>query len=159
MIMLFVALGLYALGGVLALFSPKRALSISAAFAILGAAVGLYRALEVLVSGERIIVPIAREVLFKGDLLIGVDPLSAFFLVPIFAISALGAIYAKSYMSAFAKTRWLGGPAFVFNLLAVSMAMVVLARDALSFLFAWEVMTLSAYLLVSFEHELPATRR
>lgn len=159
MTLLFVALGLYALGALLALFSEKRALDVAAISSVLGAGIGVYRALAVLLEGERVVVPIAREVLFKGNLLAGVDPLSAFFLVPIFIISAIGAIYARGYMRPYAATRRLGPPAFFFNLLAASLAAVVLARDALTFLFAWEVMTLSAYALVTFEHELAATRR
>src|SRR5207302_1673908 len=45
------------------------------------------------------------------------------------------------------------------NLLVASMVMVLIARDGLLFLAAWEVMTLSSYLLVTFDHEKAEVRR
>ena len=39
------------------------------------------------------------------------------------------------------------------------MALVVLSRNAVLFLIAWEVMSLSSWLLVTFEHEKSDVRR
>src|SRR5439155_9812513 len=88
-----------------------------------------------------------------GALVVGIDPLSAFFLAPIFALGALCAFYGKSSL----------GPrpvaAALLNLLLSAMAIVVLVRHALLLLVAWEAMTLLAYLLVTLDHHESEVRR
>ena len=49
--------------------------------------------------------------------------------------------------------------AFFYNVLLLSLTLVFTAANAFFFLVAWEVMALSAYCLVSFEHEKHETRR
>jgi formate hydrogenlyase subunit 3/multisubunit Na+/H+ antiporter MnhD subunit len=87
------------------------------------------------------------------------DPLSAFFLLPALVLAGLAAIYGSHYMQAFADRRSLGAPTFFFNLLIASMLLVLIARNGLLFLVAWELMSLSAYFLVTFEHEQADARR
>jgi len=94
-----------------------------------------------------------------GALRIAIDPLSAFFLVPIFALPALAAIYGREYTRELEKKKSLGHAWFSFNLLVASMAVVATARHAVLFLIAWEVMTLAAYVLVTLEHEHAEVRR
>ena len=53
-----------------------------------------------------------------------------------------------------ARSSW-----FFFNMFVVGMIMVVIARTALLFLLSWEVMSLSAFFLVTFEHEKAEVRR
>ena len=48
---------------------------------------------------------------------------------------------------------------FFYNLLLLSLTLVFTAANVFFFLVAWEVMALSAYCLVSFEHEKAETRR
>src|SRR5262245_54419899 len=102
---------------------------------------------------------LAGELLFGGKIAAGLDPLSAFFLVPVFVLGMFAALYGRHYMMHYAGSRWLGPPWIAFDFLIASLAMVLLARDALSFLFSWELMSLSAYTLVAFEHEIESTRR
>src|SRR5262245_46354830 len=159
--LLFAAIALYSLAGSssLVLKRFRTASLIHALGTAAGAALGLYGAAQVLAGGASSVVPIAREVVFGGTLEVGLDPLSAFFLVPIFALSAVGAAYARGYLAPHEGRRRLGPVQLAYNLLAVSLVLVVLARDALVFLFAWELMTLCAYVLVTFEHEESAARR
>ena len=93
------------------------------------------------------------------DLILGLDPLSAFFLAPVLVLGALAAIYGRTYMLAYQKQKWLGAPTCAFNVLMAAMVTVVLARSTVLFLVAWEAMTLSSYLLVTFEHEDKTVRR
>jgi hydrogenase-4 component B len=93
------------------------------------------------------------------DLLLGLDPLSAFFLAPVLVLGALAAIYGRTYMLAYRARKSLGAAACAFSLLMAAMVTVVLARSTVLFLVAWEVMTLSSYLLVTFEHEDKDVRR
>jgi formate hydrogenlyase subunit 3/multisubunit Na+/H+ antiporter MnhD subunit len=79
--------------------------------------------------------------------------LSAWFLIPILVLSALAAIYGTEYLASFARKKHLGPTWLFFNLLVASMTVVVLARNAVLFLVAWEVMALASFFLVTFEDE------
>ncbi len=88
-----------------------------------------------------------------GSLSLGLDPLSAFFLAPVFLLGALAAVYGREYLSAYRGRKGLALPTALLNVLVASMAVVLIARSVVLFLVAWEVMTLASYLLVAFEHE------
>jgi len=55
--------------------------------------------------------------------------------------------------------KTLGPVWFFFNTLAASMILVVVARNGVLFLVAWEVMSLAAYFLIMVEDEKPAVQR
>jgi hydrogenase-4 component B len=93
------------------------------------------------------------------DLLLGLDPLSAFFLAPVLVLGGLAALYGRTYLLAYRDRKALGPATCSFNVLMAAMMTVVLARSTVLFLVAWEAMTLSSYLLVSFEHEAGDVRR
>ncbi|HEX7405628.1 MAG TPA: hydrogenase 4 subunit B [Candidatus Nanopelagicaceae bacterium] len=85
------------------------------------------------------------------------DALSSLFL---FVIGAAGfgiSLFAAGY---FRKGE--GTPpgllCFEFHLFLASMALVVLADDAYSFMVAWEVMAISSYFLVTANHKMPKIR-
>ncbi len=94
-----------------------------------------------------------------GQFRVALDPLSAFFLVPVFVVSPIAAVYGREYLLAYRGKKALGPPWLAFNLLVAGMALVVVARQAVLFLVAWEVMSLSAFVLVAFEHEQAEVRR
>jgi len=93
-----------------------------------------------------------------GAFFVAVDALSAFFLVPIFVLSALAAVYGAEYLQTYRDRRALGPAWFFFNLLVASMVLVVIARNAVLFLVAWEVMALASFFLVTFEDEKESVR-
>ena len=70
------------------------------------------------------------------------DALSAFFLLPIFLICALAALYGTEYLETYRGRKALASPWFFLNLLVASMVVVVLARNGILFLMAWEMMAL-----------------
>ncbi len=86
-------------------------------------------------------------------------PLSAFFLLPVVVLSALAAVYGGNYLLAYRGRKSLGSSWFFFSLFVLGMIMVVIARTALLFLLSWEVMSISAFFLVTFEHEKAEVRR
>jgi len=94
-----------------------------------------------------------------GSMSIGIDPLSAIFAIAILFVSPLAAVFGAGYLKSFEDTHDLGKSWFFFNLLVASMLLVVLARNALLFLIAWEVMSLASFFLVVFEHERDSVRR
>ncbi len=84
-----------------------------------------------------------------GDAIVGVDALSAFFLVPVFLMGGLGAIYGLGYWPQAHKPENGRKLRLFWGLLVAGMALLAVARHAMAFLFGWELMALSAFFLVS----------
>lgn len=94
-----------------------------------------------------------------GEFAVSLDALSAVFLAPIFVLPALGAVYGLEYWKQ-TKHRDNGHRLGVFyGLLTGSMALVVIARDGVLFLIAWEAMALAAFFAATAEDRKPKVRR
>lgn len=93
-----------------------------------------------------------------GSFCIGIDPLSAFFVIIIAFITALGAVYGVGYLKNDAGRKNLGVAWCFYNLLTVSMMLVVVSRNGLLFLMAWEGMSLTSFFLVMYDHEKQTVR-
>ena len=161
MTLLFVALGLFAAGAIVALAalrSPRRASWVGSGAAVAGCACAGAFAVKTLVTADvsRFEAPWGVP---NGSFVVGCDPLSAFFLVPVCVLGAVAAVYGREYMLAYAGRKLLGPPWAAYNVLLASMVLVTVARQGLLFLVAWELMTLSSYALVVFEYEEPPTQR
>ncbi len=122
-----------------------------------GCALGLAASLPPLLSGAPSEVA-ARWAVPMGSFSVGLDALSAIFLIPIFALSALAALYGHGYLG-HGGGRIHGASWFPFNTLVASMAAVVVARNGVLFLVAWEVMAISSYFLVTHDDEEESVRR
>lgn len=88
-----------------------------------------------------------------------VTPLAAWFLLVLGLVAVPVALYSIGYLAHAvpgAKTAMVGAS---FNVLLAAVALVFAAADVVTFLFAWEVMTLSTAALVATEHEIRSTRR
>lgn len=161
MTLLLIALAILGGTGVLALGagrSPRLAAGIAALGAVVAAVVGLGPAIESLRGGEAVFTTVPWA-LPSGAVQIGIDPLTSFFLVPLLIMGALCGVYGFFYMQAHWTRRAAGPPAFFFNMMLASMVLVLLARGAVVLLVAWEIMTLTSYVLVAFEHEEAEVRR
>ncbi len=152
---LLIALLVVVLGGVGALCcsrSPRWATWFGVGATVVGCLLGLWPAFQGLLGGgvETFRAPWAVP---GGEFYVRLDALSAFFLIPIFGLSALAAVYGGNYLLAYRDRKMLGASWFFFNLFVAAMALVVVARQAVLFMVAWEVMAVSAFFLVTFEHE------
>lgn len=87
------------------------------------------------------------------------DALSAFFLVPIFLIGAIGGIYGLGYWKQSDHPMNGRRLRLFWGWLVAGMAIVVLARNSIIFLMGWEIMALAAFFLISAEDHLPEVRR
>jgi len=87
------------------------------------------------------------------------DPISAFFLFPIFLLGAAGSVYGLRYWAQAEHARNAQRVSFFYGLLVAALAMVALAGDGIAFLFAWEIMAFSAFFLVSTEDHKPDARK
>lgn len=94
-----------------------------------------------------------------GRLALSLDPLASFFLLPLFLLALLCALYAVGYMKGEKDTRRLGAHWLWFNLLVAAIALVVTAANAVLFLLAWEAMTFASFFLVAWDHGEGGVRR
>lgn len=94
-----------------------------------------------------------------GRFALVLDPLSAFFLLPVVILGLLFALYGGLYMRHYAVKGWSHGVHwFFYNLLAVGMVLVLLAQNGLLFMLAWEVMSLAPFFLVLFQDQQASSR-
>jgi hydrogenase-4 component B len=86
------------------------------------------------------------------------DALGSFFGLIVSLLGFALSLYSLGYARGFFGRKNVGVLGMFFNLLLLATTLVVMADNAFFFLMAWEVMALTAYCLVSFEHEKPETR-
>ena len=138
--------------------SDRAALAVGTAGGVAACAAGLVAAVGALLQGgtatRRWPWPLPL-----GEMHVGLDALSAFFLVCVYLISGLAAVYGFGYLRPLAGRRRLAAPVVFFNLLVAAMVGVVIARDVVPFLAAWETMAIASFFLVTFDHEREPVRR
>jgi hydrogenase-4 component B len=159
--LLLAAVSFLTAGAVLSLLlaeRPRASRAASLACLALGCASGLLPAFLVLAGGELSPARIPWSVPL-GEIFLAIDPLSAFFLVPIFAVGLAAGVYGEGYLEASHGHLPAASIRFFYFLLTASMAVVVCARNAVLFLAAWEVMALAAFFLVCAEDRKPEVRR
>jgi len=139
-------------GLVCAILGGRTANRLGPAIAVVGAALAGIAAGRVLWTGQESSLCLAWSVPF-GSFCVTVDSLSAFFLLAIAVVCALSAVYGGEYLKTHLSRRNLGASWFFYNVLLAGMLLVVTARNGVLFLMAWELMSLSSFFLVMFEHE------
>ena len=87
------------------------------------------------------------------------DPLSAYFNLALAFLALAVSVFSFGYLRNWECKRNIGALAFFYNVLLLSLTLVFTAASAFFFLVAWEVMALSAFCLVTFEHEKKEPRR
>jgi hydrogenase-4 component B len=90
---------------------------------------------------------------------VGVDALSAFFLLPTLGIPAVASLYALAYWPAREHPRSARRLRFAFGWIAAGAGLVVIARHAYAFLAGWELMALAAFFSITAEDEREGVRR
>jgi hydrogenase-4 component B len=128
---------------------PRPSQLLAAALLIAGSLAGLCGALLAISAGASETWTLDWSLPF-GPAQIGIDPLTALFLLLIFTVSGCCALYGTGYWPAEKR-----GLAFFFGLLAAALALLVMARNGVFFLLAWEIMALANYVLLTFESDRP----
>lgn len=155
MFMLVAAIAIMSMGGVFSMMAWKNyriASLLGGGSLVAGCVVGIIPAFKYLIC------PVAVEwrapwMIPGGELYLAMDSLTAFFLIPVFILSGLAAIYGVEYLKPFKTKKTIGFSWFCFNILVASMIIVMLARNGVLFLLAWETMALSSFFLVAFEDD------
>jgi hydrogenase-4 component B len=86
------------------------------------------------------------------------DPLSAFFMLALALLAMSISIYSIGYLKEMEAQHNVGILTFFYNLLLLSLALVFTAANAFFFLISWELMSITAFCLVTFKHERPEAR-
>ena len=157
--LVMVAAGLAALSGVPGLLrrTDGGGQRLSTVLLVLGCAAGLVGSL--LAVAGRGGAPLWSSWSLPGaELALEVDGLSAVFLVALFLVSAVGAVYGESYWAERDHPGSGRRLRFFYGLLVAALALVFTARNAILFLGAWEVMALCAYFLITTEQHAAGVR-
>ena len=148
--------------GLLFLRQEKLANLFSFGCAALAALAGLISCVASLATGAAVSAPrvqllpsLIPYVQFTARL----DPLAAFFGLIVSLLGLALSIYSLGYARGFYGRKNVGVLGAFFNALLLATTLVFVSDNAFFFLIAWEIMTLAAYCLVSFEHEQPETRK
>lgn len=92
-----------------------------------------------------------------GGFRFGLNPFSALFAALISSLGLVSSVYALGYAKEYDhKAGTLG---FFYNLFLLGMSWVPAAQNVFSFLFCWEVMTLTSFFLVILDHEKQESRQ
>ena len=142
-----------------ALFRSPRAAGV-VVIAGLAAAAASGGALAWRVLGGVEVLDFVRPWLLPGAVFhLGMDPLSACFLLLVLTVGGCAGVYGEGYLAA-SHGHVPAAPArFYFLTLIAAMALLVGARNAFLFMVAWETMALAAFGLVTCEHVKPEVRK
>ena len=137
--------------------SPAAGQKAATTLMLLAAVTGLGGAAAILATGRTDTFLLSWGLPF-GPAEMAVDPLSAFFALPILLVAACCAVYTLGYRPARDNPRNVRRLTFFFGLLVASMIGVITARNGVLFLAAWEIMALSAYFVLTTDDERPEVR-
>jgi hydrogenase-4 component B len=123
-----------------------------------GGALGLVPAIETL-GGSPVSTASFSGSLPGGPWAFALDPLSAWFLLAICLVGPAAGVFGTAYLAGERGHRNVALAHALFAALLAALIGVVTSQSMIAFLAAWEVMALSAYLLVVFESEQLEARR
>jgi hydrogenase-4 component B len=156
MILLGLALLLVGCSGLPGLFLRERGAAIATALFLLGALAGLGAAARVLFGAGAGSLALPALPLGSPGML-RLDPLGAFFLVPVLLLPSCGSLYGLGYWGDHHENpRRLR---FLYGLATAFLALLVASAHVLVFLLAWEGMAITAFFMVITEDREPQTRR
>ncbi len=139
-------------------FRAKFATFFGAGSTIIAAFLGVWSGIAAILADKPLSYSLPWQHLPFASFSFNLDPLAGFFVAVILGISGLAAVYGTMYWKKYRHEHNLGGAWFFYNILVAAMATVVTAANGVLFLIAWEIMTLSAFFLIIFEHERPEVR-
>lgn len=148
-------------GGLAAVFDgrSRRRSALWAQAGLFGALVAACKPMAVVLFSGEILSATLPWAMPGGQFELVLDPLSAFFLLPVVFLGPLLALYGSSYLGQNTGHQWGHGVHwFFFNLLSGGMILVLLAHNGLLFMLAWEVMSLAPFFLVLFHDRKKSAR-
>jgi len=147
-------IGLYLAGGLAQSMMTNRLKGkIFALFSAPAALLVILPSFQVLVSGQ----PLQKVFHFPfplEEVPLVLDGPAAFFVLIIASMGLAAAVYSTGYLKPYVDKGRAAGPHYLNMALLMSfMLLVTVIQNALAFLIAWEIMSLSSFFLVAFENE------
>ena len=156
---LIIAIAFLFIGAMTALFVKNNLkIKLCTIFTFLSSIFALIPASFVLITGNPLILNIPNSLLF-GNILLGIDALSAIFIFVISLMSFAGIVYANGYLTPYLNNKNISSHCLFLMLLIASMYGVVISQNGLFFLVTWEIMSLSSFFLILFEGEKKEVRK
>jgi hydrogenase-4 component B len=115
-----------------------------------GAVCGFAAVVHALILGRNLFFMLAWS-MPGGSLALRLDPLAACFLLPLFVVTACGSIYGLRYWPQRDNPANGRKLRLFYGLISGAMILLLLARNSVLFLMAWEVMALSGFFLITTE--------
>ncbi|KAF1081190.1 MAG: Hydrogenase-4 component B [Candidatus Rifleibacterium amylolyticum] len=152
-----IAITLITVGGILAFITRKNrdvSTIVGAGSAIIGSLIAAVPVARVLFSSAEL--PLLLLNLPLGEATLKLDAVSAFFSLPILALFPAVALYNAACSKHDRHTHdncWL-----LLNMLAAAMLLLLASANALTFLIAWELMSVAAFFLIVWRDEIASAR-
>ncbi len=144
------------------IFGSVTSLYITSSLSTIASALMIYVSATFLTSGGLNIwlQPLVRfSQPFSGILNLGIDMLSAFFILVLGIISLASTIYGISYIKRYSGFDSLRSYSTSYPLFLLSMYLVLISNDVILFIISWELMSVAAFFLISFERANEVARR
>lgn len=119
---------------------------------ILGSFFMLILSLNILINGDQITFEIPPTNPFSVNSFL-VDNISAFFLLLISVVSLSVSVYSLGYIKEYIENKHVSVFGFFFNAFILSMILLVSSNDVFTFIVFWELMSLTSFFLVIYNHE------
>jgi hydrogenase-4 component B len=171
---LLLSLALFLIGGLAALaagreaasrsyaLSASRASSIGAASAVAASLTGIIPAAEIAIqagiTGCDNAITMQAVALPMGKFILSLDILSAVFLIPVFILIAIAALYGMGNGDGGKDGFHTGAHWFFYNMFSGGMVLTLTAADAFLFILAWEVMSVAPFFLITMNAHSEGTR-
>ena len=94
-----------------------------------------------------------------GEFSFRLDPLGLVFLAAITILALCAGVYGFGYMRPYQGKKSLGMHAFFYLIFVLDLVLITTANNAILFLGAWEIMTISTFFLIIFNDEKSAVRK
>lgn len=160
MFSLLAGVALFFAGGVAAIFVNERMKA--GVFFIFAAASQFFilpPVIGTLLGGGQLVMPVYFSEPI-GTALLRLDPLASLFALVTSVGTLLTSVYSIGYMKMYSGERAsLSSYYFFLGLMVSSMLLLLIAQNAILFLIVWEVMSISSFFLVSFEHNKEDVRK
>ncbi|MFN3654106.1 MAG: hydrogenase 4 subunit B [Candidatus Nitrosotenuis sp.] len=145
---------LYVMGAVLGLLSRNSRLTRELMFvpSIIASFLLVIFSSNIIMS-EKSLQLVVTDALFIFNFEILVDDIAAFFILIIGIVSFAVSLYSIGYSREYEAGKRTSALGFLFNTFILSMVLVVVSNNAFFFLLFWELMSLTSFFLVIYDHD------
>ncbi len=119
---------------------------------IIGSIFLIVLSLKVIIDGSSLHFELAPDNVFSVNHFL-IDGIAAFFLLLIGIVSLSVSIYSLGYIKEYIEDKHVTVFGFFFNTFILSMILLVSSNDVFSFIVFWELMSLTSFFLVIYNHE------